>query len=191
MESAAVAHAGWIIGACHRNGTGNLGGDAVLAIRVVTWNVEWIRPKFVDAIRQQLDDARPDIAVITEGRLSALPDLGSSVSAGEDWGYRADPDRRKVLLWSRFPLRDSCRHEDLLLPPGRLVTTVCETARGPVWIAAVCVPWRDAHVRSGRRDAAPWQEHRDFLHGLRSVIESHRMTCRGSSRVISTSGSHL
>lgn len=31
MESAAVAHAGWIIGAGHRNGTGNPGGDAVLA----------------------------------------------------------------------------------------------------------------------------------------------------------------
>ena len=34
----------------------------------------------------------------------------------------------------------------------------------------VCIPWRDAHVRTGRKDREPWQEHVAYLVGLRRVL---------------------
>ena len=142
------------------------------SIRFVTWNVEWAPPRHVDAISRLLGDARPDLAVITEGRLNSLPQEGYVALGDADWGYPTEADRRKVLLWSRFPIHDPQTHDGQGLPPGRLVTAVCETPNGDWWVAAVCVPWKDAHVRSGRCDATPWQEHVTFLEALPRVLDA-------------------
>lgn len=139
-------------------------------MRVVTWNVEWAPPRHLPAITQVLASVAPDILVVTEGRQAVMPPGGHVTLAGPDWGYTAPVDRRKALLWSRYPLTDINHHEELGLPPGRLVTATCRTPSGPCWIAGVCIPWRDAHVRTGRRDAGPWQEHLAFLDGLPQVL---------------------
>jgi endonuclease/exonuclease/phosphatase family metal-dependent hydrolase len=36
----------------------------------------------------------------------------------------------------------------------------------------VCIPWREAHVRTGTRDRRPWQDHLVYLHGLGPVLAS-------------------
>lgn len=139
-------------------------------LRIVTWNVEWARPSHAEAITHALVQVTPDVLVVTEGREAILPRGGYVVLGGPDWGYPTTSDRRKVLAWSRFPLTDVNWHVDVPLPPGRLLTATCQTPLGPWWVVGVCIPWRDAHVRTGRKDASPWQEHLDFLAGLPHVL---------------------
>ena len=38
----------------------------------------------------------------------------------------------------------------------------------------VCIPWRDAHVRTGRRDRKPWEDHLNYCHGLSKIIEKYK-----------------
>jgi hypothetical protein len=44
---------------------------------------------------------------------------------------------------------------------------VTDTPIGPIRFVGVCIPWRDAHVRTGRRDRAPWEDHLRFLEQAR------------------------
>lgn len=46
------------------------------------------------------------------------------------------------------------------------------TALGEVTVVGVCIPWRDAHVRSGTRDRQPWEDHLAHLAGLSDLLAS-------------------
>jgi hypothetical protein len=46
---------------------------------------------------------------------------------------------------------------------------VTDTPIGPIRFVGVCIPWRDAHVRTGRRDRAPCEDHLRFLEQARIV----------------------
>lgn len=140
-------------------------------ITVATWNTQWAPVRRRPQIRAQLQATMADILVVTESVAEVLPSEGGVVPGGPDWGYSATSDRRKVLLWSAGPISDVRLFEDLSLPPGRLVTATCGTPIGPVWVVGVCIPWRDAHVRTGRQDAKPWQQHMAFLENLPVVLE--------------------
>ncbi len=37
-------------------------------------------------------------------------------------------------------------------------------------VVGVCIPWRDAHVSTGRGDAAPWSEHMDYLDRFEGLL---------------------
>ena len=138
---------------------------------VATWNVEWAARTHRASIAERLAFLGADILAVTEGVTSVLPTAGFIAIGGTDWGIPvSDPERRKVLLWSRHPLADITIHEESDLPLGRLVAATCHTPDGPVRVIAVCIPWAFAHVKSGRRDAAPWQEHLYFLQGLRLLL---------------------
>ena len=52
------------------------------------------------------------------------------------------------------------------MPPGRFVSGVTQGFR----FVGVCVPWKDAHVNTGRKDRRTWQDHRAYLGGLVKVI---------------------
>jgi exonuclease III len=98
-----------------------------------------------------------------------LPDDGFALDAQPDYGYRATGDRRKVLLWSRSPWSAVDRVGDEAMPGGRYVSGVTQGTR----YVGVCVPWRDAHVRTGRRDREPWEDHRRYLEALHGVVRTH------------------
>jgi endonuclease/exonuclease/phosphatase (EEP) superfamily protein YafD len=53
---------------------------------------------------------------------------------------------------------------------GRIVRGVTDAPCGELTVIGVCIPWRMAHVSHGRKDAAPWQEHRKFLEALRGLL---------------------
>lgn len=147
------------------------------ALTVVTWNVEWAPPRKREAIRQRLLALDADVIVLTEGDRGVLPDGGHWIDGGSDWGYTTpDAARRKVILWSRHPLRNPNFgvNTDVWAGQGRFTSAGIETTRGEIRIFGVCIPWRDAHVRSGRRGADPWSEHRAYLDGLTARLNIAR-----------------
>ena len=141
---------------------------------VATWNVEWAARSHRVEITGRIAALDADVLVITEGVSSVLPSGGHTALGGADWGMPVtDPERRKVLLWSRYPLSDITTHEGVGLPPGRLVAATSHTPDGPVRFMGVCIPWAAAHVTTGRRDAARWQEHLQFLEALGTLLQDH------------------
>jgi endonuclease/exonuclease/phosphatase family metal-dependent hydrolase len=135
-----------------------------VSISIATWNTEWATPSSDRGLRISsiLQTVGADIAVVTEGVHELLPDVGSVVDAGDNWGYGTHPARRKVIVWSRYPMTLNFSGKEGATR-GRLAVTTVETPAGTVRILGVCIPWRDAHVNTGRGDASPWSEHLDYL----------------------------
>ena len=142
-----------------------------MGISVLTWNVEWATPSSARGSRVAaiLAGVGADVMVVTEGVRKLLPSDGWIIDAGGDWGYGEEPVRRKVLVWSRFPLASDAVGETGATR-GRLAVATAATPYGPVRILGACIPWRDAHVRTGRGDAQPWSEHLDYLDRLEKVL---------------------
>lgn len=138
---------------------------------VATWNVEWAtsRGRRGAEIRQRLTSTAADILVVTEGQRGVLPVGGHVIDAGDEWGYKTEPDRRKVLVQSLRPLTDTVRVETGA-GAGRVLTALTETPSGPVRVLAVCIPWSRAHVSTGRRDAAVWSEHLECLDQIEELV---------------------
>jgi exonuclease III len=137
------------------------------SMRVVNWNVEWAPKGRRRALAEVLTLSAPDLLCLTETRHDLEGQLEHSIDAGTDWGYPNElNERRKVQLSSREPWSgiDSVGNPEM--PPGRYVSGVSDGIR---WIG-VCIPWRDAHVSTGHRDRARWEDHRAFLAGLRGVV---------------------
>lgn len=141
-------------------------------MKVATWNVEWASPESgrgvsVSALLSQLDC---ELLVVTEGSAALLPLGGHVVDAGDAWGYGIEPSRRKVMAWSRVPWRD-VRRLDRGAGQGRVVAGTTDTSIGPVIMVAVCIPWRECHVRTGRRDASLWSEHLECCAQIGELLE--------------------
>ena len=143
-------------------------------IEVATWNTEWIsRSSAVfDRATERIRQLDSDILALTEVTTDLIPDGGHLILGGDDWGYPSNGERWKVALWSKWPITDHADH--LLDPPGRHIAGTVGSPLGPIRVHAVCIPWRDAHVRSGRRDSRPWEEHLRFLNSLASVLSNER-----------------
>lgn len=142
--------------------------------RVATWNVEWAPQRKREAIRKRVDHYCGDVFVLTEGDADILPSSGTVIEGGSDWGYPVtDPARRKILMWAKDKVTDVDPVGSAELPPGRFVAGTLSTSRGPVRIIGVCIPWRDAHVRTAKRTgASPWSEHLAYLEALGPVLSA-------------------
>ena len=127
-------------------------------------------------IRQLLLESAIDVACITEAYRNFFED-GHCIESEAAYGYPVVEGRRKAILWSR----NSWSHIDSIgnreLPPGRFVTGLTETPIGPLRFTGVCVPWRLAHVNTGRRDAAPWSEHLKYISGLARIVRENERRC--------------
>ena len=143
-------------------------------LTLATWNVEWATPRKHAAITERIAAMNADILVVTEGDAGVLPAGGTHLDGGTDWGYsNTKPDWRKVMLWSRHPMR-AIEGEGPANVPGRFTMAQVQTPVGDVTVIGVCIPWRDAHVRTGRRNATPWGEHIVYLEHLGEVIRRFR-----------------
>ena len=142
------------------------------ALRLVNWNVEWatLRSRRGKILRQTIEALHPDIICITEGHTDFPPDFGHMIISEADYGYPLKAGRRKVLLWSKRPWRRATVAEEAKMPPGRYVEGVTATPLGDVRVAGVCIPWRHAHVSTGRRNRAVWEDHLRYLAGLKAHI---------------------
>jgi exonuclease III len=142
-------------------------GSAVL---IATWNLEWARSRArIDAVSRHLERLQPDIVVFTE--IDARPtDHGHWVEAEGDWGYGVEATRRKVTMWSRTPWR-SLELGGPGATCGRLITATTSVASTDVTVIGVCIPWRDAHVRTGPVcHGDVWREHLDFCSSLGPIV---------------------
>lgn len=143
-------------------------------MRIATWNLEWASGHRHVAARRHLESVDADLIVTTEDRTVLWPTYPHTLDGGDDWGYRTQPDRRKVVIWSRDPIE----RVDVETPGasrGRLVTA--RFAGGPPCIVvAVCIPWAAAHVSTGRRDRERWDEHLEFCQTLGTVLAGLRST---------------
>lgn len=143
-------------------------------IAVATWNLEWATIKIDRGkrIRSMLDDFDADILCLTETLPDMLPANDRTVLADADHGYATSDGRRKTALWSRFGWADVDRQGVPDLPSGRFVAATTITPAGPLRVIGVCVPWADAHVRTGRKDSLRWAEHLRFLDGLAEFLRT-------------------
>jgi len=139
-------------------------------MRVMNWNIEWAstRSPRGRAIAGILGKRDPQILCLTEAPLDLVPSGGHVIASHSDYGYTHPGNRRKVILWSKTPWESVDDEGNALLPGGRFVMGVTQGIR----FLGVCIPWRDAHVRTGRRDRRPWEDHLAYLGGLKSVIDS-------------------
>src|SRR5690349_16834816 len=141
-------------------------------MRLLNWNLEFAPPASARgrAIAGVIEHHDPDVLCLTETHTSWSMDGGEWVWADADYGYRDTGERRKVGLWSRTPWTDvdTVGHPDL--PGGRFVAGVTETDVGSLTVAGVCIPWQMAHVSTGHRDRAPWQDHLAYLAGLGELL---------------------
>ena len=149
-------------------------------MRLGLWNYQWRAWDSVAGrtMTERLWERSPEVVCITEGKADPPESLaGHWIMSDADYGYRKFPGRRKVMLWSRNPWTEIERVGSENMPTGRFVSAWTRTSLGPVFFIGVCIPWRDAHVRSGRRDRSPWEENQSYLRGLNEVI--HRKAHRG------------
>lgn len=136
---------------------------------VLLWNLEWAArtgPR-AERLREVIAGVNADVLCLTETlRGFALEGL-HTLESGPDYGYPNDSgERRKVVLASRSPWTETDTIGDPKMPTGRFVTGISAGIR---WIG-ICIPWRDAHVRTGRKDRRRWEDHLLFLDGLKRVI---------------------
>lgn len=124
-------------------------------MRIVVWNLEWAPRVRRERIRARIAQLAPDVLCAPEADRGTLPAGGHVAEGAADWGYGVQERRRKALLWSRWPLEDLDAFGSPGLPSGRYAAATVRPPGGPVRLVAVCVPWRGAHVGTGRRDRGP------------------------------------
>lgn len=137
-------------------------------MRVATFNCEW-RPTVssdADIIRERVFDHDPDVVCFTEAYGDFAKGGGFTISSEEDYGYPIVPGRRKVLLWSKQPWKPIRSAVPASMPPGRFVAGTTTTGLGEVDVIGVCIPWAHAHVKTGKRNREPWEDHKSFLAAL-------------------------
>ncbi len=136
-------------------------------MKSLTWNLEWAAPasKRLGLIQQIISEVDPDVACYTEV-IRGVVSNGHAIEADSDYGYLNTGERLKVVLWSRTPWERADTIGDDELPAGRFVSGVTAGIR----FVGVCIPWRDAHVKTGRKDREPWQDHLSYCKGLGRVL---------------------
>lgn len=145
-------------------------------VSIATWNIEWKKSYSVEAavMRERLLACDPEIVCVTEGYTNFFNGAGHLIEADANYGYPLIPGRRKVMLWSRRPWSDVDGIGYPRMPTGRFIAGRTDTSMGELTFIGVCIPWRDAHVRTGRGDRKPWQDHLSYLNGLASYLRQPR-----------------
>lgn len=140
-------------------------------MRIITWNVNWARPDGYrgELIKKVISELEPEVACITEGKKGMFSE-GYSIFSDADYGYKSPAYRRKVILWSKNPWKGIDSVGDDELPGGRYVSATTMTSIGEVKCIGVCIPWRDAHVKSGRKNRKGWEDHESYLKGLKRIL---------------------
>ena len=131
------------------------------SLKISCWNSDWATPtskrgKFF------IDQFDSDIICLTEGYENLLPKDGYIISSHEDYGYKTKNGRRKVILWSKDKWTEVNQIGSKEIPTGRFISGLTKGIK----IVGLCIPWRFAHVSTGRKDRKPWEDHLSFIQNL-------------------------
>ncbi len=94
------------------------------------------------------------------------------IEADSDCGYSNTGEKRKVILWSKHPWSEYDEKSAAGLPSGSYVPGVS----GGIRFIGVCIPWREADVKKGRKDRKLREDHLAYCRELRGIIEIGRCT---------------
>ena len=130
-------------------------------LKISCWNSDWATPSSKRG-KFFIDKFDSDIICLTEGYENLLPKNGYIISSQEDYGYKTKNGRRKVILWSKDKWTDIDQLGSNKIPSGRFISGITNGIR----IIGICIPWRFAHVSSGRKDRKPWEDHLSFIQNL-------------------------
>jgi len=136
-------------------------------MQCLIWNLEWASPasKRGRIIKETVCRLDPNVVCYTEA-LEGFPSSGYTIAADADYGYSEQGERRKAILWSKTPWSDVDHYKRFDLPSGRIISGVTQGIR----FVGVCIPWKDAHVRTGRKDREPWEDHMAYCRGLGVIL---------------------
>jgi endonuclease/exonuclease/phosphatase family metal-dependent hydrolase len=137
-------------------------------LRVVVWNLEWAPRRRRPRIRARFEELRPDLICATEADREVLPSGGHTAECEPDAGYGIRGLRRKVILWSRWPLDEADEIGSPDLPTGRFIAATVHAPPGPIRVVGVCIPWSHALVRSDGH--AVWEDHLAYLRALGPLL---------------------
>ena len=130
-------------------------------LKISCWNSDWATPRSKRG-KFFIDKFDSDIICLAEGYESLLPKDGYLISSHEDYGYKTKNGRRKVILWSKNEWTDIDQLGSTEIPSGRFISGITNGIR----IVGLCIPWRFAHVSTGRKDRKPWEDHLSFIQNL-------------------------
>lgn len=140
-------------------------------MNIVLWNTEWRKPTSTAGgyIQQFSHQCEADVICYSEVIEGLHPIDGEVIYSEADYGYQNTQGKRKVSLWSNSGWEEVDPVGSDKIPSGRFVSGVTRGGR----FLGVCIPWRDAHVSTGRKDRTPWEDHLVYLTELKSVIHSY------------------
>lgn len=141
-------------------------------MKCLNWNLEWNTPtsKVGRLLQEQVAAIDADTVCYTEVVRTMVPE-GHSIGSDPDYGYPNDGGRRrKVILWSKQQWTEVDTIGDDEMPSGRFISGIT----GGVRFVGVCIPWRDAHVKTGRRNRSPWEDHLAYCRGLARVLDEYQ-----------------
>ena len=130
-------------------------------LKISCWNSDWATPRSKRG-KFFIDKFDSDIICLAEGYENLLPKDGYLISSHEDYGYKTKNGRRKVILWSKNEWTDIDQLGSTEIPSGRFISGITNGIR----IVGLCIPWRFAHVSTGRKDRRPWEDHLSFIQNL-------------------------
>ena len=130
-------------------------------LKISCWNSDWATPRSKRG-KFFIDKFDSDIICLAEGYENLLPKDGYLISSYEDYGYKTKNGRRKVILWSKNEWTDIDQLGSTEIPSGRFISGITNGIR----IVGLCIPWRFAHVSTGRKDRKPWEDHLSFIQNL-------------------------
>ena len=139
-------------------------------MRILIWNTEWAKPNSPreKIIKDIVRNANADIICITEGYLESWQDYKYVISSNEDYGYKMHKGRRKVILISKTHWDNISDASNTKIPEGRYISGITNDIN----VIGVCIPWKDAHVTTGRKDRKSWEDHISYLEGLQNILSN-------------------
>ena len=142
------------------------------SLRILLWNVEWACPGSDRwaLIEEIIREKNPDVICLTEAYENPIEAPWNWVISNPDYGYHITTGRRKVMLGARQRWDDVDAVGSTSLPSGRFVSGRTQSTQ----FIGVCIPWKDAHVRTGQKNRAPWEDHKRYLSSLETIIEQAR-----------------
>ena len=137
-------------------------------MRILIWNTEWAKSNSPreKIIKEIVKNSNADIICITEGYLESWQNYEYVISSNENYGYKIHKGRRKVILISKTPWDNVSEAGDTKIPEGRYVSGNTNN----IDVVGVCIPWKDAHVTTGRKDRESWEDHLSYLEGLQNIL---------------------